>query len=112
MIAERFLLQEQVGDGRMSSVHRALDRASGNSQVAVKILDTSHADEIKRELFKRETSALRKLRHPNIVRLLGSNWPDDGSSPYLVLEYQPYSLGPALEGRSCSPSWSGFNRIA
>lgn len=98
MIAERFTLQEQVGDGRMSSVYMALDGASGNSQVAVKILNTSHGDEIKRELFKRETSALRKLRHPNIVRLLSSNWPDDGNSPYLVLEYQPYSLDRYLKG--------------
>ena len=82
----------------MSSVHLAEDSSSGNSQVAVKILNTSHGDEIKRELFKRETSALRKLRHPNIVRLLDSNWPDDGTSPYLILEYQPYSLDRYLKG--------------
>ena len=60
LFAERYVLQEQIGDGRMSSVYLALDNASGNSQVAVKILNTAHADEIKRELFKRETSALRK----------------------------------------------------
>ena len=82
----------------MSSVYLALDSASGDSQVAVKVLNTSHGDDIKRELFKRETSALRKLRHPNIVRLLNSSWPDDGSSPYLVLEYQPYSLDRYLKG--------------
>ena len=82
----------------MSSVYLALDSASGNSQVAVKVLNTSHGDDIKRELFKRETSALRKLRHPNIVRLLNSSWPDDGKSPFLVLEYQPYSLDRYLKG--------------
>ena len=76
----------------------ALDSASGNSQVAIKVLNTSHGDDIKRELFKRETSALRKLRHPNIVRLLHSSWPDDGTSPFLVLEYQPYSLDRYLKG--------------
>ena len=98
MIADRYILKEQVGGGRMSSVHLAVDSSSGNSQVAVKILNTSHGDEIKRELFQRETSALRKLRHPNIVRLLDSNWPDDGTSPYLILEYQPYSLDRYLKG--------------
>ena len=82
----------------MSSVYLALDTASGNSQVAVKVLNTSHGDDIKRELFKRETSALKKLRHPNIVRLLNSSWPDDGNPPFLVLEYQPYSLDRYLKG--------------
>ena len=31
----------------MSSVYLALDNASGNSQVAVKVLNTSHGDDIK-----------------------------------------------------------------
>ena len=88
MIADRYIFQEEIGDGRMSSVYSALDSASGNSQVAVKVLNTFHGDDIKKELFKRETSALRKLRHPNIIRLLSSSWPDDGSSPYLVLQLQ------------------------
>ena len=82
----------------MSSVYLALDSASGNSQVAVKVLNTSHDNDIKRELFKRETSALRKLRHPNIVRLLYSSWPDDGASPFLVLEFHQYSLDRYLKG--------------
>ena len=98
MITDRYILQGQIGDGRMSSVYLALDNASGNSQVAVKVLNTSHGDDIKREIFKRETSALRKLRHSNIVRMLHSSWPDDGTSPFVVLEYQPYSLDRYLKG--------------
>ena len=57
LFADRYLLREQIGSGRMSSVHLALDTASDNTQVAVKVLDTPHADEIKRELFKRDTSS-------------------------------------------------------
>ena len=98
IVADRYALQEQIGDGRMSSVYLALDRASENSQVAVKILNTSHADGIKRELFKRETSALKTLRHPNIVSLLNSNWSEPDKSFYLVLEYLPYSLDRYLKG--------------
>ena len=98
IIAERYALQDQIGNGRMSSVYLALDRASENSQVAVKILNTSHTDEIKRELFKRETSALKRLRHPNIVGLLNSNWSEPELSFYLVLEYLPYSLDRYLKG--------------
>ena len=107
LFADRYLLQQKIGDGRMSSVHLALDTASIDSQVAVKVLDTSHADEIKRESFKRETSALKRLRHPNIVRLLASNWPDDGRPPYLVMEYHPYSLDKYLNGEHRSVL-SGF----
>ena len=106
-ITQRYNLKEQVGGGRMSSVYLAEDSASGNAQVAVKVLNTSHGDDIKRELFKRETSALRKLRHPNIVRMLDSSWPEDGSPPYLVLEYQPYSLDRYLKGELRS-QLSGF----
>ncbi len=94
----RFVLQKQIGNGRMSSVYLALDSASGNAQVAVKVLNTAHPDEIKRELFKRETSALKRLRHPNIVRLLHSGWSDTEESFYLVLEYLPYSLDRYLTG--------------
>lgn len=94
----RFVLQEQIGNGRMSSVYLALDSASGDAQVAVKALNTAHPDEIKRELFKRETSALKRLRHPNIVRLLDSGWSDTEESFYLVLEYLPYSLDRYLTG--------------
>ena len=94
----RFVLQEQIGNGRMSSVYLALDSASGDAQVAIKVLNTAHPDEIKRELFKRETSALKRLRHPNIVRLLHSGWSDTEKSFYLVLEYLPYSLDRYLTG--------------
>ena len=98
LFADRYLLRHQIGSGRMSSVYLALDTASDNAQVAVKVLDTRHADEIKRELFKRDTSSLKRLRHPNIVRLLHCNWPLDGNPPYLVLEYHPYSLDRYLNG--------------
>ena len=82
----------------MSSVFLALDCASENTQVAVKVLNTSHTDEIKQELFKRETSALKRLKHPNIVGLLNSNWSEHVESFYLVLEYLPYSLDRFLKG--------------
>ena len=45
----------------MSSVYRAQDSAAGDTEVAVKILDTPHGDEIKQELFKREAGALTRI---------------------------------------------------
>lgn len=96
--ADRYILQRQIGGGRMSTVYLALDSAVDDTPVALKILNTSHADEIKTELFRRETNALRTLRHTNIVRLLNSNWSDADKAFYLVLEYQPYSLDMYLRG--------------
>ncbi len=92
IVANRFVLREQIGDGRMSSVYYALDNASGDAEVAVKILNTSHADKIKRELFKRETEALKRLHHPNIVRMIHSGWWESERAFYLVLDWLPYTL--------------------
>ena len=99
-IADRYLIQEQIGAGRMSAVHRALDLASDDAPVAVKILNTDHPDAIKRELFNRETAALKRLNHPNIVPLRHSGLLDDESAFYLVLDYLPYSLDACLRDGS------------
>lgn len=96
-IDDRFTLQKRIGDGRMSSVYVALDTASDNT-VAIKILDTRHSDALKEKLFKRDTTALKRLRHPAIVRLQHSGWSASERAFYLVLDYLPYSLGQYLEG--------------
>ena len=99
LIEERFVIRELVGQGRMSSVHLALDSSSGNTEVAIKILDTAHPGEIKQELFRRETDALRRLRHQNIVGLRQSGWSDSEKAFFLVLDYVPYSLDGYLAGQ-------------
>ncbi len=98
VLEDRFVLRERVGSGRMSTVYRALDSKSGDIEVAVKVLNTSHADNIKRELFKRETTALKRLRHPNIVRLRHRGWSDSEKAFYIVLDYMPHSLDRYLRG--------------
>ena len=103
-IADRYAIQERVGKGRMSSVHRAADMAAGDADVAVKLLDTAHPDDFKRVVFRRETSALKKLRHPNIVGLQQSGWPDGDDYPYLILDYLPYSLDKHLSGAESPPT--------
>ena len=92
VIDERFVLGDRIGNGRMSSVFVASDRAASDDEVAVKLLNTQHPDEVKRELFKRDTSALRRLRHENIVGLRHSGWSASEQAFYLVLDYLPYSL--------------------
>ncbi len=98
VLDDRFVIGEQVGKGRMSSVYLALDRSSGNAEVAVKLLDSAHATDLKREFFKRETKALRMLRHQNIVGFRHAGWAESRSAFYLVLDYAPYSLDKYLAG--------------
>ena len=71
--------------------------------MAVKLLDTQHPDRIKSELFRRETAALKLLRHQNVVSLLQSGWSDATECFYLVLSYLPYSLDEYLKGERTSP---------
>ena len=99
LIAERYLIQEQIGEGRMSTVYLAQDQAVADAPVAVKILNTNHPDEIQHEVFRRETAALKRLNHPNIVGLRQSGILGDNEQFYLVLDYLPYSLDDYLKDR-------------
>lgn len=92
MFNNQYVIQEEIGNGRMSSVYLASDSATMGKQVALKVLNTFHADEMNRELFNRETTALRRLTHANIVKMLGSDWAASDNSFYIVLDYIPYSL--------------------
>ena len=109
MFEGRYEFEKSIGNGRMSSVHRARDSASGGSLVAVKLLDTQHPDEIKRQLFSRETKALKLLRHQNVVSLLQSGWSDGVGCFYLVLSYLPHSLDGYLKGKA-SPELDRLDR--
>ena len=109
LFENRFDVQERIGNGRMSSVYLALDRDDGNRQVAVKLLDTEHPDELRREAFKRETQALRRLRHPNVVEMLGGAWSESAGAFYLVLDYSPRSLDKLMRGEIDS-ALGGFDK--
>ena len=100
VIDGRFDLLAEVGTGRMSTVFQAEDTANGGLRVAVKVLNTAHGDAIKRELFRRETTALRKLRHTNVVGMRDQGWWADEAAFYVVLDYYPYSLEQVLRGES------------
>ena len=106
---DRYVVQKSVGNGRMSSVYLALDRDDRNRQVAVKILDTEHPDGIRREAFSRETQALRRLRHPNVVEMLGGAWSESVGAFYLVLDYSPYSLDKVMRGEG-GAALGGFDK--
>lgn len=83
VLADRFELQATAGKGGMGSVHRALDRVTGNT-VAVKLLRAEQVDDVSR--FHREALVLSTVQHPHIVRYLTQGTTPEGVH-YLVQDW-------------------------
>ena len=92
IIAQRYVLIGDPRAGGQSVVRRATDTEDG-STVAVKLLNGPH-DQLLEEVFERETSALKSLQHPNIVRLLDSGI--HNNTFFLVLEWAEKSFADVL----------------
>ena len=85
VFAERYKLEDFIGQGGMSLVYRALDIRTGHS-VAVKILKSEYnSDKEFLERFQREAQAASLMSHHNLVNLLDVGV--EGEYRYLVLEY-------------------------
>ncbi|MGH3090979.1 MAG: protein kinase domain-containing protein, partial [Gaiellaceae bacterium] len=70
LVADRYELEELVGEGGMSSVFRARDTVL-ERRVALKVLHEHHArDREYVERFRREARAIARLTHPNIVTVI------------------------------------------
>lgn len=85
LLMERYRLEEQIGEGGMASVYRALDLRTGH-RVAVKFLRQElQANPEFLDRFRREATAASRMSHHNIVNLLDIG--DNPASPYLVFEF-------------------------
>jgi serine/threonine protein kinase len=90
----RYTILEQIGQGGMSSVYRAVELAT-NRPVAMKILSTSLAEDASfHARFEREIRLLRKLRHPNIIPIL-----DSGEAEGLAYIIMPFIARGTLHER-------------
>ena len=85
VLADRYLLEEQIASGGMASVWRAHDEKLART-VAVKLLHRhlSEAEDF-RERFRREAVSAAKLSHPGIVGVYDTG--ASGAVVYLVMEY-------------------------
>lgn len=92
LFRKRYRLVSEVGRGTVSTVYRAVDQQHGDQMVAVKLLDSKQPNDYTKEYFRRETTSLRRLSHPNVVRLIESGYDEGKSAFYVVLEYLPKSL--------------------
>lgn len=80
-----YKLEELIGIGGMGVVYKAR-RKEDNFLVALKVLNYNHLHKNEFiERFEREAKALRRLEHPNIVRVLDSGRQDD--IYYIITEY-------------------------
>lgn len=109
VLNDRFVLEECIGTGGMSSVYRAIDRRKleaddRNPYVAVKVLNVefrAHPDSL--IALQREAKKSQSLAHPNIVRVY--DFDRDGSTVYMTMEYLP---GKSLAKVLRAPGFKGL----
>jgi serine/threonine-protein kinase len=84
-IADRYELEQLVGEGGMSSVYRAHD-AVLERRVAIKVLHEHYSSDPEYvERFRREARAIARLAHPNVVTVIDrGEW--DGRQ-FIVFEH-------------------------
>ncbi len=85
VIAGRYLIEERIAEGGMSTVYRAR-RLGDGAVVALKVPRGEYAaDHEFIERFAREARSAETLTHPNIVRVLESGL--DGDTYFIAMEY-------------------------
>lgn len=80
-----FVIEKELGAGAMGTVYRAV-HVEARQRVAIKVMAPGvGTSETAHERFKRETSILKQLKHPNIVRLLAIG--RYHNAPFYAMEY-------------------------
>ena len=86
LLGGQYSVLDQIADNEYATVYKAVDVADDGKPVAIKTVSVSTADGVAEELFRREVDSLSRLRHPNVVRLLGSQH-DPVHGSWLALEW-------------------------
>jgi eukaryotic-like serine/threonine-protein kinase len=84
VLAQRYRLDAEIGQGGFSQVFRATELRIGR-EVAIKIMSRDSVDAAGKLRFQREAELARQLVHPNTVRLLDYDL-GDRPSPFIVYE--------------------------
>ncbi|MEO1441867.1 MAG: protein kinase, partial [Chloroflexota bacterium] len=84
LIGGRYQKQVLIGKGGMGTVYRGLDTRT-NTTVAIKSPLPAMIDLDMMDRFEREADALRRLDHPNIVRVMDTVKEGDGF--HIIMEY-------------------------
>jgi eukaryotic-like serine/threonine-protein kinase len=89
-LANRFVLEREVGSGGMSTVYLGRDEVL-RRPVAVKVLKSGFAETDIGDRFQREGKTAARLSHPNIVSVYDAGEGEVGGREvsYIVMEYMP-----------------------
>jgi serine/threonine protein kinase len=86
-LAGKYVLQEEIALGEMGVIYKALDRTL-NRVVAIKLVHAHLSGNPSfAERFLRETRAMARLQHENIVTIYSVE--QDQGTPFIVMEYFP-----------------------
>lgn len=103
----RYVTRGLPRSGGLASVYQALDTDTG-ATVALKVFRSGEgSDEVIEESFRREVQALSDLKHPNIVRILGSGRDEDNAAHYIVMEWVEQDLKTYAESRKFA-DWADY----
>jgi len=80
-VADAFEFGEELGRGEFSIVYAAVHKRT-KAKVAIKVIEKAELEDTSR--LETEVKILKKMRHPNIIRLKG--FYDEESKLYLVME--------------------------
>jgi eukaryotic-like serine/threonine-protein kinase len=84
LLAGRYMIESQLGEGGMAVVYRARSQLV-DKPVAVKVMNAGLVrDQSLKERFRREAKNSAALAHPNIVEIL--DYGEEEGVPYLVME--------------------------
>lgn len=101
MTVKRYRMIDQIGQGGMGRVFRAVDRLSGQI-VALKQVTISNTDAAELRLsLAQEFKTLASLRHPHIISVLDYGF-DSDRQPYFTMEFLDAARTLAQYGAACS----------
>src|SRR2546425_2210445 len=92
-LANRYVLERELGRGGMATVYLARDVALGR-EVAIKVLPPTTRDYMGGERFTRETQIAAQLSHPHIVPLF-----EAGDADGILFYVMGYVEGESLQDR-------------
>ena len=108
IINDRYFLLPNPRSGGMADVYKATDYQRDGCQVAVKVFKHGQIDvDILAESFRRETQALRELKHQSIVELSDSGKDKQTGEYFLVLEWMERDLATLLN-ESPLEGWDSY----
>ncbi len=111
-IADRYLVEEQLGEGGFATVYGARDEII-DRPVAIKVLELGEIEEdddtLDRVLqrFLREARTAARITHPSVVDIYDFGVLGNGDAPYIIMEYlEGINLYDQIKkGGPISPQW-------